>query len=393
MDRAGEEKTQAKEMNLFEKVFKDPLEVKEVKDGLEGDYNLICKQMGRLANKLYINKELLSQKWWSFLTEKYEIKNEQKVITKSEITLDEKRRQQCFYKYYVKLNEDLWFIFFDEKKNLDEEDYYDYANEEDKANKVSGLHIFYNSDRYTTQEIEEEILKPVENFMYIPSKKNQFFTMSIGASGFELITSYLSEINLDLSLNYEDNFEQTHEQIVERLNQEKYGLVILNGEKGSGKTTYLRKLISSLGEDKTLIYVPSYMLEYITTSDFMSFISRFKNCILLLEDAEIILSKNNENKKALANILNLTDGLLNDNLEIKIVITFNVDKSEISPLIFKTSKLIINHSFEKIPPQKANRLAQNLGNGKTFQGPVLVGEIYGNVINLQNKTKIGFKRP
>jgi len=122
----------------------------------------------------------------------------------------------------------------------------------------------------------------------------------------------------------------------------------------------------------------------------MSFVSRFKYCILLIEDAVVIFSKNNENKQALSNVLNLTDGLLNDNLEIKVVVTFNIGKSDISPLIFKTSKLIVNHKFDKISAENANILSEKLDNGKSFDVPVLIGEVYGKLINTSDKNTIGF---
>ncbi len=61
---------------------------------------------------------------------------------------------------------------------------------------------------------------------------------------------------IDLKLNYGDEFNSIHEQLLETLQEkDSTGITFLHGPPGTGKTSYLRFLINEIKE-KSLIYVP-----------------------------------------------------------------------------------------------------------------------------------------
>lgn len=164
----------------------------------------------------------------------------------------------------------------------------------------------------------------------------------------------------------------------------------------SHNTTYIRKLISLLSEDKTIIYVPSYMMHSIADPELISFISSFSKSILLLEDAENVLTVDASNRsQAISNLLNLTDGLLNDSLEIQIVSTFNVDDKEIDPALTRPGRLVVNHKFGKLSTEDSNRLAKHIKSDEIYNKPQTLAQIYhGNnqiINNDKNDKQIGFK--
>ena len=62
------------------------------------------------------------------------------------------------------------------------------------------------------------------------------------------------------------------------------------------------------------------------------------DAILILEDAESALQKRDGRSGAVSNILNLTDGLLSDCLNISIVATFNTETKNIDEALAFTGK-------------------------------------------------------
>ena len=165
----------------------------------------------------------------------------------------------------------------------------------------------------------------------------------------------------------------------------------------SHNTYLISKLISELSEKKTFIYVPTYMMHSIADPEFISFIGGFKDAILLLEDAENILTQSAENRsQAVANILNMTDGLLNDYLNIQIISTFNVSSKMIDSALTRAGRLIVNYKFGKLTIKQSNKLAEKIGIKERFNEPKTLAEIYEGAnqliyddLNIQSP--VGFK--
>jgi hypothetical protein len=107
------------------------------------------------------------------------------------------------------------------------------------------------------------------------------------------------------------------------------------------------------------------------------------NSILIVEDAEnIIMDRKQENclpKQAVANLLNLSDGLLGDAMHQQIICTFNCDVQGIDPALLREGRLVIEHKFDKLSPESARRLCVELnipGGGEDIHEPATLAEIY-----------------
>lgn len=163
----------------------------------------------------------------------------------------------------------------------------------------------------------------------------------------------------------------------------------------SHNTFYIRKLIRELSEDKLIIYVPTYMMQSIADPEFISFISSFKNSILLLEDSENILANTIDDRtQAVSNILNMTDGLLNDCMDIQIITTFNTNAKMIDKALTRAGRLQVNYKFKKLSKENANLLAKHIGIDRVFTEPATLAEIYEGANQLieddLETKKIGF---
>ena len=98
-----------------------------------------------------------------------------------------------------------------------------------------------------------------------------------------------------------------------------------------------------------------------------------------------------------SNILNITDGILSDILNIQIVATFNMDKAKIDSALLRKGRLIAEHKFDALPIEGAQALINHLGYEHTADKPMTLTEIY-NLSEVEYKSEdksrptIGFNR-
>jgi ATPase family associated with various cellular activities (AAA) len=199
------------------------------------------------------------------------------------------------------------------------------------------------------------------------------------------------EIN-DLDINYGYGFEKFHDELMERFNNSTKGLVLFHGKPGTGKTYYIRHLLRSMAEsNKIVIYMPPNMVDRLVEPAFMTFLVKSvksysiqgKFCVLLIEDAEPLLAKRQEGVRiqGVTNLLNMTDGLLNDMLNLQIICTFNVDLSKLDSALLRPGRLIARKEFKPLSELDANLLAQRLGIKHHFKKPATLGQIYAKLKN------------
>ena len=133
---------------------------------------------------------------------------------------------------------------------------------------------------------------------------------------------------LNIEDNYNDDFNEIHQIILKRLSKKNdKGLVLLHGKPGTGKTSYIRYLISSL--KKEIIFLPPNMANAITNPALISILMANPNSVFVIEDAEnIIIDREKNGHSPVSALLNISDGLLSDCLNIEsrpITLIFSTD--------------------------------------------------------------------
>lgn len=227
------------------------------------------------------------------------------------------------------------------------------------------------------------------------SKENNISLIVQTRHGYDTQTFNLPKQKLELEYNYGSSFMPVHEKILKTLNKNKAnGLVLLHGEPGTGKTHYLKYLASKI-KDKKVMFVPPYLVDFITSPEMTPFLIDNSDSILFIEDAErVIADRDTNGANGVSNILNLTDGILGDILNIQIVATFNMDRKKIDTALLRKGRLIAEHKFDKLKVDDANKLIKHLKMDHVTEEPLTLTEIY----NLQEveykaedtKHKIGF---
>jgi hypothetical protein len=201
---------------------------------------------------------------------------------------------------------------------------------------------------------------------------------------------------VDLELNYGKDFKKIHKVITDRLNKTNdKGIILLHGDPGTGKTSYI-KYLTSLIKDKDILFIPPSMAEMLSEPTIIPFLMDHKNSILIIEDAERVISdrEGNGSPAGVSNILNLTDGILGDCLNIQVIATFNMKREKIDQALLRKGRLIAEHKFEKLSVEDTNKLLKSLKKNQTAEEGMVLADIY-NIDTEVYKTspkgnKIGF---
>jgi len=163
----------------------------------------------------------------------------------------------------------------------------------------------------------------------------------------------------------------------------------------SHNTTYIRYLTSKI--KKNIIFISPDMVDHITDPSFIPFLIKNSDAVLIIEDGEPAVGERDVNGRtgAVSNILNLTDGLLSDCLNISIVVTLNTDNKDIDPALERKGRLLKHYTFEKLSQIKSIALLNKLGTDNVeVKGPMSLADIYYHGIENGNgqteRRKVGF---
>lgn len=343
----------------------------------------------RIPNTYSILCAINSNNFWEYLNSNYSI-SDTDITVNTTSYLDEKNIEHNTHIYLIHLNQlDIFLHFYVDDYNADS---VDCADAESKT-AIYNLTLYYAPENST--HITETLVGELKKMSCITKLNDQFNTIIYNDQGaFELKSNKIRVMNTDIGLHYGIKFQNKYANIVDQIKTCDYGLYLFSGEPGTGKTTLIRKLIGDLSDQKTFIYVPSYMVYEIANPALISFISKYNNSVIILEDADDILTST-ERTQAISNILNLSDGLLNDAIKMQFIITFNVEQTMIDKALLRAGRLKANHRFAPLNVEEANRLAKHLNINVTYTKPTVIADIYNtnsaNMIELDTSVKkIGF---
>ena len=263
---------------------------------------------------------------------------------------------------------------------------------EDKDDNVD-LEILYD---ICAGEIENQIdFEKIKSFEK-PAKRSQIHLVKSEMGHLDTQEYDLNTPEIDLELNYGEEFIKVHDLIVKRLNkQNDKGIILLHGDPGTGKTSYI-KYLTKLITDKDVLFIPPSMAEMLSEPNIIPFLMDHKNAILIIEDAERVISDRqiNGSSPGVSNILNLTDGILGDCLNIQVIATFNMRKEKIDQALLRKGRLIAEHKFQKLTIDETNKLLKTLGKNVDVKEGLALADIYNidteEYKTTNNNTKIGF---
>ena len=196
-----------------------------------------------------------------------------------------------------------------------------------------------------------------------------------GKNGLELKPIEVKRTTMKLDLFYEDDFKATDEVIRKRLrkNNDK-GIVLLHGLPGSGKTSYLRHLVCRIRK-KVLFLSPS-VAGNLMGPDFTELLIKNANSVIIVEDAEnILLDRKLNSHCSVSDLLNISDGLVSDFLNVQMICTFNSALTLVDEALTRKGRLIARYEFGKLSVAKSQRLSDHFGFKTVIREPMTIAEI------------------
>lgn len=240
---------------------------------------------------------------------------------------------------------------------------------------------------------EENLNKIVSCFERIEEKKRKnIYLLCKSGEGFYTRRFDVTLPKVDIDLHYNDGINEKLDKIISTLKRDRSGLMLFSGNPGTGKSTFVKYITSKI--EKKIIYLPSATAEHLTDPGFLDFVIDCKNSIFLLEDAEkVIRSRDSNDNAAVTNILNITDGLLGDCLNIFVIATFNTSRDQIDKALLRKGRLLYEHHFEELSIEKCNKIFKNMGLDKKADKPMSLAEIFNDEDNYHKEEEektIGF---
>ncbi len=221
-----------------------------------------------------------------------------------------------------------------------------------------------------------EVTAFLMNFRERKKRKPSEINLIVGVSaGQKLRKMKIKKTRFDLNLFYENDLLKVDKRIKKRLKQKNdKGIVLLHGLPGTGKTTYLRYLIGKI--KKRVLFLSPNVAANLMNPDFIDLLIDNPNTVLIIEDAEnILMDRNLSNDSSVSNLLNISDGLLADFLNVQLICTFNSPLTMVDDALMRKGRLISKYEFRKLSIDKSQKLSDYFGYRNIVRKPMTVAEI------------------
>lgn len=183
-------------------------------------------------------------------------------------------------------------------------------------------------------------------------------------------------VAIDIHELYNDDFPDVDALIGASIQKKESGMILLHGEPGTGKTTYIKHLISKFKEKK-FIFIQNDFVKELLKPSFIAFLLQNRDALLIIEDAEkvVVARDNSSDESVVSTLLQLTDGLFSDFLNIKIICTFNTNLDRIDKALLRKGRMIAKYNFLPLSPEKTAALAKKLGH-ESITGSLTLADIF-----------------
>ena len=312
-------------------------------------------------------------------------------------------------KYLTKYFEDLDEIYYDNFISYDAiKEQFNNKNYKDNMVLISKKHkVLFYVDTYALlslhldtdyfKKFSDDTLKIYKKIVKKVISKDKQYSINFllqGPDGLYLHNTIINYYNqkFDIQELYDFNVVE----LIEKINSDHSGVVILKGDVGSGKSSLCKYL--SMQSKKKFIYIPNRISHVLDDPGFLKLLIENNDSVIILEDAEeIILTKGGERNSGLATLLNIADGILGDLLKLKIIITFNhmECRGVIDKALLRKGRLLGEYQIDNLSLEKTKVLMKKLHNIDVNE-PMTLANIFNyntkiEKVEIKTLNPIGFK--
>lgn len=257
----------------------------------------------------------------------------------------------------------------------------------------------FGQELYEKYHKNEDIQEP--HFRLISRQGNDYTAEAIN------IRQTYAKTDEELLTHYSDDILKYREELFTHIQHAQSGIHILLGDPGVGKTSFLRYTVGhfSTRQGTKFYFVPPAYYGELGSTGLLDFFRHEREefsedeefdesqLILILEDSEALLRpRNTTNAFTVSELLNVSDGLLGEGIELQFLCTINCPLRELDEAIIRPGRLLSSHQFLPLPFTKAYNLAKLLNRELVGErrGGYTLAEIYHSKVQVNNQVKVGF---
>lgn len=344
------------------------------KDEDINDFFVAWKKFSHRPSKISLFSQFDSEGIWDILRNDFNVKDSN--INKIAEIFPDTTGIIYNMKYFISVTDDISLSFYEfDKESLDEDD-------EIEEIYSSNLTIYYNQKNVTVDDING-ILALFQSSMLDLSGEDDGSLKTINSlhlninSTFELKPIQLNEApsNKDIKFFYNKEVLDSAKESIQLINSNCRGLTILDGVRGTGKTTLATYMIKNI--NKKIIYVPATVVEHTFSNiDFIDFIKLHPNSLFIFDDCENFFSRKIQKHNIFSiNLLQILDGMSSKSLKINFLLIMNTIKENIDTNLLDSNNFLSNISLGSLTPVNANKLAKKLGKDVKYEKKVKLNDV------------------
>lgn len=276
----------------------------------------------------------------------------------------------------------------------------DYVTDQDHLQLVSDVEVLSVLEGGAHRDFCSELGRIFDACFVKSRSKAQVGLITASHMGYDISYHSINEPLIDsLDMYYGEGFEEgVHNRMVAHIKNKESGLVILRGQPGTGKTSYIKYLMANLGDEHSFILIPPEMIARMTAADMVEFIiEHCQESTFVIEDGEKALldrAASPESASLVSSILNMSDGMMADIVKARFICTINKDDEQMDDALFREGRMLMEYEFEPLDAHNANVLAEHIGLEHRFEGSATLAEIFNWGKQLKrkrpDKKRIGF---
>lgn len=254
---------------------------------------------------------------------------------------------------------------------------------------VTDLTIYYKSLDDST--VIENLVDGFQEFKMVEDEAqvSNLYIASLSQSGLEVRNVEVENKNTDWQSFYSKKTWKQSNKLLKKIKSGETGIVVLFGERGCGKSNYIKYLTSVVKRD--IIFVPNTMTDLaINSPDFRKILSKFNKPIVVIDDCETLFNDFfTKSNLVCNNLIQLVDSVIPVQ-GLTIITLFNSkNEDEIDHNLLESNLILTSVEFTNLNKDEANHLSKTIGLKSKFQEECKLVDVFRGKSS-DVKEKVGF---